>query len=1606
LFKFSEFTDLKMLEEYPDVMTPEQVANVLQLSIDELTELLNSNELPAKRLGRFWRISKQNLINFLNPQTDLEIHKRTTSAQPIIKKLDTPNKSDSQEQFIASPLIENVIFETKQEINKPDSPISNPEVLKKLYEIDARFKAQTQTTKIELVAPEFTTFPKRSFTGSHALEAKNIFDRIKNQYDNAIRINELHPKFQRIQPILFQAENLSKLYPQSSVVKFYLGYFSYLIEKYEDSYIYYRDAAFLSNQSEHWYNFAVASLKISREHSCHALCQFFGSEDVSLSDAWYLYIGLTNELCGEHDFYNLFEKINSSLSDNELEIVFDSSIYLLSSVENLGLAEAYIQRLFDHEDIAEIVYDILRYLKEHHASSSYLNSINKLEDAKQDLYFHEVKTFDDKINHKEKQQTGYIHTYKPDKLFGFLRGSDGLDYFFHRSAIDDDVLYDKLDYLKLEGQVSVIFNAIKGPKGWLAINISMSNRSPDDIFNSAVKYAEDGDYPKAISLIKKLIDVQATYPKAQQYYDQWREYVLISGLPKGNNPYDRAKRAQLAEKNLKKAADLFLEAIEQDDKTESAIKDLAALYDQQSQTKKSVELLLKYKNKISNQQSVDNMLINLYFKIAEYDQAISLLRHKLLRDDSQKINVLLQIGSAYLRQGSYDKAKNEFNSVINSQPSNIPAQRNIAICLFKLEQYDEAKKQLQRILAKADDVHSSQLLEEISLARKTGDSASIDRIIIETTFSATSTELTKFAKFFLERCDFQGVSSQSIQAKEFTRMDIRKIEDLASQLGTRRPRDRAAYYLSAAKITQLLDEEHTSQFYKYLCRSFASRGDAAVLENKPLDAIQDLYCEALSVYDGDKNGNRDEQDAVNALVRFLFSTLGTTRVPLDVKIPSIDEAIETVISSHPQKDKLFGAIAYLSMRSLYAANKILNRLYNKHTIQALSLEFLRARGISDTPKNASDFMKLWNKLKSKHISDSNSISDELRLLMNFNWKTAWLEDNLKHLTDISNSVFFSLDKERILVIHKIFEMAIDFCKQSVFEEQELLCLQMEGRCQDLLDEINNAPTKFSVENLHDLIASVKNKVNSRKQELYETSSPQLSLKLALEQYAPDNNSFIEVQIAINNKIGCSPAENIQLVVQEEESLFKLRESEIKVDTSLRGGTQVIVKLPLRVLEDANKAKAFSLPIYVQYRTRTEETVTTPISNFSIKLYSEQDFEIIDNPYAAYAEGGEVGEPDMFYGRSELIENIAKSLISSKTQSKCVVIFGQKRSGKSSVLYHLEKHLQKSDNITPINIGNISTALEQADLVLPMFLWTILNKLKDAIEDRIEKGFSDIPFELPDSRMFCEHPNPLIYFKEIFSKYKRTLSKADDWKNLQHVVLIDEFSYIYDEIVSKKRVPNTFMRHWKALLQDNYFSAVLVGQDVMPKFKQLFPNEFGTTQDERVTYLRREDAEQLVDEPIRINGIDGEPRYREKAIARIIELTASSPFYIQILCSRLVDYMNRKRAIYVTEADVEQVKDELIIGVNALSRDKFENLINSGDTSEDAIPDEDIENVLREIALNSKTNPCNSAHINCQITSPLDMVLDDLVKRDVLDRERTNYYSIKVGLFKEWLISHA
>lgn len=80
--------------------------------------------------------------------------------------------------------------------------------------------------------------------------------------------------------------------------------------------------------------------------------------------------------------------------------------------------------------------------------------------------------------------TGIIKTYLNDKNYGFIKGDDKKDYFFHKSSIDNR------DLQKICDGALVTFEQKATPKGYNAINISINSdsnikyKTPDEIYTS------------------------------------------------------------------------------------------------------------------------------------------------------------------------------------------------------------------------------------------------------------------------------------------------------------------------------------------------------------------------------------------------------------------------------------------------------------------------------------------------------------------------------------------------------------------------------------------------------------------------------------------------------------------------------------------------------------------------------------------------------------------------------------------------------------------------------------------------------------------------------------------------------------------------------------------------------------------------------------------------------------------------------------------------------------------------------------------------------------------------------------------------------------------
>ena len=294
-----------------------------------------------------------------------------------------------------------------------------------------------------------------------------------------------------------------------------------------------------------------------------------------------------------------------------------------------------------------------------------------------------------------------------------------------------------------------------------------------------------------------------------------------------------------------------------------------------------------------------------------------------------------------------------------------------------------------------------------------------------------------------------------------------------------------------------------------------------------------------------------------------------------------------------------------------------------------------------------------------------------------------------------------------------------------------------------------------------------------------------------------------------------------------------------------------------------------------------------------------------------------------------------------------------------------------------------------------FFWNILSELQSEIKKRLDKGYIDLQVNFPERESFYNDSDPLGLFNQVFHQYKINADNDSKWKKLKFIFMLDEFTGIYEQI-TKGLIPASFMKNLKAFLEKDYFRVVLAGNDIMPKFMEKFANEFAFMYPERIAYISKEEAKKLIDNPIKIGGENGESRYKENAIEEVLKWTACSPYYIQWFCKRLVDYMNKNKAKFVTPADIDNVKNEMM---PELFIEDFHNLLDPGIGLNLC---GEMLKVLKEIALRSKNEACQRKSILCQTNTPLIEILGDLVRRDVLKKERGEHYKICVGLFSEWL----
>ena len=273
-----------------------------------------------------------------------------------------------------------------------------------------------------------------------------------------------------------------------------------------------------------------------------------------------------------------------------------------------------------------------------------------------------------------------------------------------------------------------------------------------------------------------------------------------------------------------------------------------------------------------------------------------------------------------------------------------------------------------------------------------------------------------------------------------------------------------------------------------------------------------------------------------------------------------------------------------------------------------------------------------------------------------------------------------------------------------------------------------------------------------------------------------------------------------------------------------------------------------------------------------------------NPYIA---GSPITGTEMFYGRADVFSFIKRNLTGLHRDTP-IVLYGQRRTGKTSVLYQLHRHLDPRYRCIFIDLHGLSLD----------GMGNLLHGIASSVSRGLQRDHQ-LTVEVPDRSFFLADPRSAFetrFLDEVWS------ALGDD-----HLVLmIDEAVRLYEEVQDRRLEREIFeflrhlMQHFTGL---NFIFSLGSGLEEMAKD---FAFLFSVSLYHRISFLEPAAARDLITRPVADHY-----RLTPQAVTKILQITSGHPYYTQLVCHCLFDSWSRAPKSVMDAADVEAVLAEAI-----------------------------------------------------------------------------------------------
>lgn len=399
-------------------------------------------------------------------------------------------------------------------------------------------------------------------------------------------------------------------------------------------------------------------------------------------------------------------------------------------------------------------------------------------------------------------------------------------------------------------------------------------------------------------------------------------------------------------------------------------------------------------------------------------------------------------------------------------------------------------------------------------------------------------------------------------------------------------------------------------------------------------------------------------------------------------------------------------------------------------------------------------------------------------------------------------------------------------------------------------------------------------------------------------------SFAEFSVELES-LGSLPLRNVHVETQPdwgivevpylgERGIFSIH---LRGDVSKQGGD-----LSLRLLW---RARVLSGPMVEGEIELTIRVAEPELATNSLPA------ELGGSPYVTGSPLEPMHGHSVFYGRNELLDKISRQIA---THGNVVLLEGNRRAGKTSILKHLEGRTAIPGWLAVY--ASLQGAEGAADVVgVPTA--GVFREIARSIATALTKLSIDVP--LPNGQTIAAGKPALGVARACregigsespftdFREYLELVLTVMEPLGLGLVLMLDEFDKLQEGIdngVTSPQVPENI----RFLIQSYpKFSAILTGSRRLKRLREEYWSAlYGLGTSIPVTALDTENARKVVTEPVR-----HQLAFSQEAIERVIEVTARHPYLMQCLCNRVFDYAVQTKSRSITVSVVNDAAHSLV-----------------------------------------------------------------------------------------------